>query len=299
MLKRLLFAAAIVLSAGVMATSAFGTANNKGAGLPNNLTFDEIQDRGSIGIAVYRDFPPFSYRESKHGPVKGIDVEIARLIAEGLEVELEIYELTADETVDDDLRNAIWKGHYLGSRIASVMMHVPYDREMDHRNEFVVLLGPYYNEDVVLASDPEKVGKNATLAPFRFEPIAVELDSIADHYLSGAFGGAIRPNVKHYRYFEQAAEAALKGETAGLMGPRSQVERGIQPKAEAFDVNKVPMPGMMKSEWLVGVAVSHKTRQLGYAVGDILSQRVKDGSIKDIFEAHGLTYIPPPADLLP
>ncbi|WP_205631261.1 substrate-binding periplasmic protein [Candidatus Terasakiella magnetica] len=257
------------------------------------FSFDEIQEKGEISIAVYRDFPPFSYKEK--GKLKGVDVDIAKHIAKSLNVRLNLIEQTADENVDDDLRNAIWKGHYLGGQVADIMLHVPYDSLLAKRNDLVVLFGPYYREDMVLARDIKKVGKDATLAVYRFENIGVELDSLADMYLSGAFGGSIREKLLHYTTTYEAAADMIKGKTFGLMGPRSIVEGAIGSHKKAYQIGKVPTPGLSKDNWLIGAAVKNTYRQLGYAVGDILGEMVTSGQIKDIFKAHGLSYSPPPA----
>ncbi len=257
------------------------------------LSFDDITEKGEISIAVYRDFPPFSYKEK--GKVKGVDVEIAKIIAKEMGVRLNLIEQTADESVDDDLRNAIWKGHYLGGQVADVMLHVPYDKEMEKRNELVVLFAPYYREDMVLARDFEKLGKDATLAHFRYEKIAVELDSLADIYLSGAFGGSIRNNILHYTSTYKAADVVKAKEAFGLMGPRSIVEGAFGKDKARYDIGKVPTPGLAKDNWLLGLAIKSDYRQLGYAVGDIIGAMVTDGRMKAIFEQFGLTYTPPPA----
>lgn len=46
---------------------------------------DTIIERGYIDFAAYEDFPPWSYEEN--GKIKGVDVEIGRLIAADLGVE--------------------------------------------------------------------------------------------------------------------------------------------------------------------------------------------------------------------
>lgn len=260
------------------------------------LSYDEIQDKGEIAIAVYRDFPPFSYR--KEGKLVGIDIDIARHIAQQLDVRLNLIEQTADENVDDDLRNAIWKGHYLGGAVADIMLHVPYDRELALRNNLVVLFGPYLKEEIVAARNIDKLGRDATLALFRYQKIAVELDSLADLYLSGAFGGSIRPNLLHFKTTEEAGQAALRGETAGLMGPRSQVQYSLLPGLERFDLGRVPTPGLAKTDWLIGVAVKHSYRQLGYAVEDIIASMVRDGDMAAIFQRHRIDYVAPSLDYL-
>ncbi len=87
---------------------------------------DEVRDSGTIRIAVYRDFAPFS--EVHDGRFEGVDVDIGRALAQRLGVAVEFMPVTAGESVDDDLRNAVWKGHYLGGGVADVMLHVPVDR---------------------------------------------------------------------------------------------------------------------------------------------------------------------------
>ncbi len=260
------------------------------------LSYDDIVEKGEISIAVYRDFPPFSYQ--KEGKLVGIDVDIAHHIAKQLNVKANLIEQTADENVDDDLRNAIWKGHYLGGAIADVMLHVPYDRQLALRNDLVVLFGPYLKEEIVTARNINKLGKEATLAHFRYEKIAVELDSMADLYLTGAFGGSIRPNVLHYRTNEEAGQATQNNETAGMMGPRSQVEYSLSGNHSRFDIGVIPTPGLIKSNWLIGAAVKNTYRQLGYAVEDIIATMVRDGKMTSIFENHNATYIPPSLDYL-
>ena len=74
--------------------------------------YDDIMESGYISLAVYRDFPPYSYR--KNGIPAGIDIEVGKEIASRLGVRPQWFWLTADENLEGDLRNAIWKGHYLG-----------------------------------------------------------------------------------------------------------------------------------------------------------------------------------------
>ncbi|MDV7339345.1 transporter substrate-binding domain-containing protein [Terasakiella sp. A23] len=250
-------------------------------------------DRGEISIAVYRDFPPFSYKEK--GKMVGVDVEIAQVIAKEFNVRLNLIQQTADENVDDDLRNAIWKGHYLGGQVADVMLHIPYDKALEKRNELIVLLAPYFQEDMVVARDIKQVGKDATLAVYRYEKIAVELDSLADMYLTGAFGGSIRNNVVHYTNIYDGAKELKAKKTAGMMGPRSVVEGSLGDKQSDYDIGKVPTPGLSKDTWLLGLAIKTDYRQLGYAVTDIIAAMIADGRMEAIFKKHGLTYIKPPA----
>ena len=260
------------------------------------FSYDEIQERGEIIVGVYRDFPPFSYL--RDGKPAGIDVDIAQAIAEQLGVRLRLLHLTADENVDDDLRNAVWKGHYLGGGVADVMLHIPYDRQLALRNDLVVLFAPYLKEQIVVARDRAKLGDDANLAVFRYEPIAVELDSLADLYLSGAFGGSIRGSLQHYLDVQSAGQALMEGRVAGLMAPRSQTEYSLRKARERFDIGIVPTPGLSKPNWLIGLAVKNTYRQLGYAVEDIIAGMMRNGEMARIFESHGISYLPPSLDYL-
>ncbi|HNM21761.1 MAG TPA: ABC transporter substrate-binding protein, partial [Rhodocyclaceae bacterium] len=89
---------------------------------------DAIRKRGRLRIAVYNDFPPYSAN------AKGIDAEVGRALAEKLGLTAEVVGFNADEDMSDDLRNMVWKGHYLGTQPADVMMHVPVDEHLAKQN---------------------------------------------------------------------------------------------------------------------------------------------------------------------
>lgn len=256
------------------------------------LSLDEIMEKGSIRIGVYRDFPPFSYRDDA-GKLVGIDVDIGREIATRMGLKVNYMELTADENVDDDLRNGVWKGHYLGGGVADVMLHMPVDRELNIRNDLVVLFGAYYQDSFLVARDPVRTGGVETLPVFAYEKIAVELDSLPDLYLSGAFGGRLLPGMVRFATPTEAVDALVKGEVAGVMAPVSQLEAGLRDHRDRFEIAAVPTPGLMKVSWDVGVAVKHTYRALGYAVGDVIDAMEADGTMTRIFADHGVTWRPP------
>ena len=98
--------------------------------------FDDIIESGVLKVAMYENFPPYSYQQD--GQPRGVDFELAQKLAEGLGLKLEVLWVTPDETLDDDLRNFIWKGHYLRRDVlADVMLRVPYDREFSLRRNDV------------------------------------------------------------------------------------------------------------------------------------------------------------------
>ena len=72
---------------------------------------DDVMASGYIRIGVYKNFPPYSFMQE--GEATGVDIEIAREIADAFDLDLELHWITPDENLEDDLRNNVWKGHYL------------------------------------------------------------------------------------------------------------------------------------------------------------------------------------------
>jgi ABC-type amino acid transport substrate-binding protein len=83
---------------------------------------EAIRKRGSLRVAVYNDFPPYATAGGK-----GIDADIARAIAGKLGLTAQVVGYNAGEDMNDDLRNMVWKGHYMGTPPSDMMMHVPVD----------------------------------------------------------------------------------------------------------------------------------------------------------------------------
>lgn len=255
---------------------------------------DDVLAAGSVRVAVYRDFPPYSWKED--GVVKGVDVDIAREVAKILGVKADIWELTAGETVSDDLRNGVWKGHYLGGGVADFMMRVPYDRAFGVLNPEAVLAAPYHRERFVFLRDPERVD-TAVIENLPDVPLAVEIDSVPDFHLVSAAGGRLRSNVKHYMTMTLALDALWSGEAAAAAGPRTQIEAALATRPQrGFVMTPLTMPPPMRASWDVGIAVNEASRDLAYAVGDALAAMAADGRMAAIFAKYGATWEPIPID---
>ncbi len=259
--------------------------------LPNHPSYDEIIKRGTLKIAVYKDFPPYSSRVQ--GNLVGLDVDLGHMIAGELGVKAVFRELPAGEDVGDDLRHAIWKGHFLGMPINDLMLHVPSEREFALRNEMVVIFGSYFQEQLVIVRNVVKTGEMPTLAVFRHENIGVELDSLPDFFLTGFGGGTLRDKVIHYATVAEAVDAMLNEEVAAVFAPRTQIEAALGEPPDKYRIETVLAPGLAKDRWNLGVAVSTQNRQLGYAIDDIVAGMVANGKIEALFTRHGLSYHPP------
>ena len=248
---------------------------------------DESGDAAVIEFAAYADFPPFS--QLRDGKVEGADIDIATALAEALGATAKFRLVLADESVEDDLRNQVWKGHYMGGGVANAMLHVPADAALAKRAPQVRLTRPYYAETVVVAR-AQRLRNDHTLAVFASEPVGVETASLADAYLLTAFGGRLRAQVRHYASMHEAAAALRGGETAALMGTLSEVEDGLGVARSDYIIAAMPTPGLAVTGWSVGIAVRADDVELYAALDQALARLVADGKVAAIFAAHQLTY---------
>jgi ABC-type amino acid transport substrate-binding protein len=248
---------------------------------------------GHLAVAVYDDFRPFSYVED--GVAKGIDVDVGQALAERLGVKANIIVRMAGEKMDDDLRVNVWRGPVTGGGVADIMLHVPIDRELAHRNDLVFWGVPYYQETIAIAVDPARVAERFELDLFRTETVAVEVDTVPDFFLSSALGGQVRGNIRHYLRFEEARDAFERGETAALMGTRAQIESHLRIPKLRETISDFPLPPLYRSTWAIGFVVKTDSRDLAYALNDHVRELRASGELEAIFARHGVTFAPPPA----
>lgn len=250
---------------------------------------DQIRERGYMTFALYEDFPPYSFEEG--GKITGVDVDIARLIAEFIGVEARFKLVAAGENLEADLRNNIWKGPVVGGAVSNVMMRIPYDSSFKCRVEQAVFPGQYQEERIAIAYRIDAYPEEKPVpAYFRFDTVAVENDSLSDFYLTSFAGGQTAAGVRRYPTMMQAMEALNAGETMAAMGPRAQLEYFA---GEGVDIHEPPLPGLARAKWPLGTAVHFAYRPLSYEVGDAIAAGLADGRIADIFATYGLTHTPP------
>jgi polar amino acid transport system substrate-binding protein len=280
--------AGLLLLSGAIAAA--GTARADDADSTDPLA--AIRARGTIEIAVYADFPPYSYGKTPAG-AKGIDVDIAQAIAKKLGLKLKLRMVSAGESVTDDLRNHIWKGHYLGGGVADVMLHVGYDSVFAEREKNVFLFEPYFHDVVALAYMPSRIKNVESPIALTEHKIAVEGDTISDHIMSSGYGGALRNSAVREQSLEDAVAAFKAGDVDGVMGPEGELQGLLADQRVAGAVFHIQEPvGQMRTAWDVGVAVKNTaSTTLRDAVENILDTLKGDGSMKKMFAAYGVKYL--------
>jgi len=252
-------------------------------------SFDRIREEGWIEVALYETYRPWSWEEN--GQPKGIDVEIAKLIAADLGVEPRIRLVQAGETLDADLLNYVYRGAAVGGHISDLMVHVPYDVDYACRFDQVVFTGQYATERLAIAYDIASYPEKPPTPPvFRYDPVGVENDSISDFFLTSVAHGATADKVHRYKTISEAMAGLAQHEVMAAMGPRAELEAHLAP---GIGVHEPPLLGLARQSWTLGVALSFQHRDLGYAVDDAIAAALADGRIAQIFATYGVDFKPP------
>ena len=252
---------------------------------------DKIKARGRLVVGIYNDMPPF------HAAGKGIDVELARALARRLGLELSLLPFNADENMNDDLRNLVWRGHYLGFGPADVLLHVPVDRPLMQGNPRVEIFAPYYRERIQIARDLQQVPQMESLAAFAGKKIAVPGQSLAGWLLIGADSGAYREQlVTTWKDGTESAQALLRGEVAAAAGTASELETVLAAARKAdparYAIEPLPLP-RMREGWAVGMAVKKEAKDLAEALQAATNALMENGDMARLFADAGVGWRKP------
>jgi ABC-type amino acid transport substrate-binding protein len=240
-------------------------------------TLDKLRLRGTLSVALYNDMPPF------HVKGHGIDVALAEQLATALGLKLSLLPFTADDNMNDDLRNMVWKGHYLGFGPADVMLHVPVDRPLMNDNPKVKIFAPYYRERIVVARDAKAFPTMDSMADFKGGKLAVPGQTLAGWLLIGADGGAYREQLlTPWKDGCEAARALQRGEVVAAAGHASELE-SVLAGDERFVMAPLPVP-RMKEGWVVGCAVKAEATDLALAVQEAINGMASSGAMAAAFQ---------------
>jgi ABC-type amino acid transport substrate-binding protein len=245
---------------------------------------EKLRERGSLIVGLYNEMPPF------HVAGQGIDVELARGVAEALSLKLTMLPFNADENMGDDLRNMVWRGHYLGFGPADLLLHVPVDKPLMDASPKVNIFAPYYRERVMLARDVSKLPQLPTLAPLKGLPVAVPGQSLAGWLMIGADNGAYREQLRtQWKDGVQAAQALRDGEVAAAAGLASELESVLRGDPR-FVIEALPMPRAPRDGWAVGIAAKKESVELARAVQQAINDMAQNGGLQKAFAAANVAW---------
>lgn len=261
-------------------------------------TYDSIIAAGVIKVAVYQDFPPYSFQVD--GQARGVDVDLATALARALGVRLELMWAPPGEKLDDDLRDLIWRGSPLrGQQLADVMMRVPYDKDYSQKrndvgeleNDHVVMFAPYQTERWQVAFDRTRLDAVPSVAVFAEHPIGVEIDSVPSFYLTSIFNAQFAGSTHHFPSVQEAFVAMRDGKVDAVMAMRGEVDWQLhQAHDRQWSLAENAYPSLGRQTWEIGMAVHESNRQLAYAIEEALETLIREGKVQRIYAAYGMRY---------
>jgi len=260
--------------------------------------YEDMVASGVLRVAVYQNFPPYSFMQG--GQPHGIDVDLATRLAQGLGLRAEFLWVIPGERLDDDLRNFIWKGHYLRPGVvADVMLRVPYDRDYSNKrndvgelaNDQVVMFGPYQRERWQVVNDARRLPQVDTIAAFREHRIGVELDSVPSFYLTSVLGGQLSAMTVHFPSTQAAFDAMRAGKVDAVMALRGELDwMRAQAGDDQLKSAENTYPSLGQPDWDIGMAVHESNRQLSNALDGELEELVRSGELARLYAGYGVRY---------
>lgn len=254
----------------------------------------KVRASGVLKVAVYKDNAPFS--EGPNGSMNGLDVALAGALAQAMDLKLSLLPFDADENMDDDLRNMVWKGHYLGYGPADMMMQVPMDKTLIRHNPQVVMVAPYMRQTFVLMRDTRRVPDVRRVEDLKGLPLAAERGTGAASALMGYGGGLLRQQVSIFDSGIAAAQTVINGQAAAAYLTRAQAEvalfrAGVEPGQ--FELGILALNGIPNDGWPVGMAVKKSNRELGQAIEIAMKSLRDSGELLTLFQKQGMTLTAP------
>ena len=228
-------------------------------------TLDEVKTAGKLTVATSPDFPPFESLEGNE--VVGIEVDIMKLIAEKLGIELRIIQMDFDSVL-------------IGIQSAKYDCGMSGLTASEDRKENMLFTTPYYNAaQVIVVKEGSNIKGKADLDG---KKVSVQTGTTADL-------GCTEEGYDVQAFAANAdAKAAL---TAG--------------KVEAWVVDNLTAQQMVtEDDGLVileenltdepyAFAFAFGSEDLVAEIDAILAELIADGTIEAIFENYGETYFKP------
>lgn len=252
--------------------------------LPAAADLEHIRAKGQLSVAVYDDFPPWS---GKRG---GIDHALADAIARKLGLKLSLIPFPAGEDISDDLRNMIWKGHYLGFGPADLLMHMPVDRSVMLKNEQVAIFAPYYRDTVQLVRNLKAIPDVDGIASLEGKRLGAEKVSISAMVLLGE--SSLRDQVSIYASGVEAVEKLQAGEVDAVLATRAEIESVLRGDGR-FEVTAAPFPRLPRQGWVIGMSVKKEHVELAHAVQKAVNELFESGEMTALFARHGVRAVKP------
>ena len=225
----------------------------------------DVQKAGKLTVATSPDFPPFESLEG--GKVVGIEVDILELIADELGVELEIVQMDFDSVL-------------VGIQSAKYDCGMSGITANEDRKKNMLFTVPYYNaaQVIVVKTDSAITGK----ADLEGKTVSVQTGTTAET-------GCQDEGIKHQAY--NANADALAALTTG------KVDAWVVDNLTAIQMTEGNADLVILEEKLTeepyAFAFAFGSEDLVAEIDKILTKLINDGTVQNIFDTYGETYMKP------
>lgn len=259
--KTIQIAAVAVIA--VVAIAAIGIVFMGGLGADDRSALEKIKDRGKLIVGTSAGFPPFEMLNTDaKGGVEGIDMDVAKAIADSLGVELEIKNYDDFSVLITALQNGKIDMILAGMTIT------------DERNGSATFSIPYYKADqalVVLKSNTDIVNTTSLAG----KSVAVNTGTTGQYYVEDNL-----PDVKEMKSFGTASDTfqALSGNKVDALIIDSPVAANY-----ISDTNPYRIVEEIETNEFYGIAMSkNNAEDLAAEVNKILDDLIESGAMEDI-----------------
>lgn len=254
----------------------------------------KIKANGTLKVALYKDNAPFS-----GGPgndMTGLDVALAEGLARQMQLKLSLLPFDAGEKMNDDLRNMVWRGHYMGYGPADIMLHVPVDKYLIQQNRQVLIFAPYMRQVQVLLHDTRKLPEVTGPDDLKGHSLVAERGTGTASVLMGHNSGMLRSQVTLHNSGVGAAKAVLDGQATAAYVLRSQAESAMAQaggKQAHWAMTAMPLAGIPENGWPLGMAIKAENKDLGQALESAMKGLRESGELLAMFQKNGMTLTAP------
>lgn len=254
----------------------------------------KIRANGTLKVALYKDNAPFS--GGLGNDMAGLDVALAEGLARQMKLKLSLLPFDAGEKMNDDLRNMVWRGHYMGYGPADIMLHVPVDKYLIQQNRQVLIFAPYMRQVQVLLHDTRKLAEVTGPDDLKGHKLVAERGTGTASVLMGHNGGMLRPQVTLHNSGVGAAKAVFDGQATAAYVLRSQAESAMAQaggQQAHWAMTSMPLSGIPENGWPLGMAIKAENKDLGQALESAMKGLRESGELLAMFQQNGMTLTAP------
>jgi ABC-type amino acid transport substrate-binding protein len=253
----------------------------------------DLRERGALKIALYKANMPFS--DTGSAGMQGLDARLAQALAQQLKLNVQWLPFEAGENQGDDLRNMVWKGHYLGYGPADVMLQVPIDKHLIDDTPQVEFLAPYYRHQLGWLVGADISSADLKRMALDGMTLTAETGTAAASALLGHGGGRFKAAVHLEVNGVDAARSVVKGERQAAYVTRAQAEAAMfgAPTAANMRFEPAALPGTPNNGWVVGMAIKKGQPELSKAIGSAMQTLHDNGTLLALYREQGMQLTAP------